>query len=60
MQAENLISHKDDIFSRPKRTWFVTENEKKLAAKAVKVIYLSNLLVKFFLVHVVRKYDSIQ
>ncbi|KAK3444009.1 hypothetical protein EUGRSUZ_A00214 [Eucalyptus grandis] len=35
-KAENLIAHKDDIFSRPKRTWFVTEKEKKLAAKAAK------------------------
>lgn len=61
MQAENLIAHKDDIFSRPKRTWFVTEKEKKLAAKAAKVVYLSNLLVKFFsFVHVVLKYDSIR
>lgn len=60
-KAENLIAHKDDIFSRPKRTWFVTEKEKKLAAKAAKVIYLSDLLVKFFsFVHVVHEHDSIQ
>ncbi|KAL5986032.1 hypothetical protein ACLOJK_028022 [Asimina triloba] len=36
MKAENMIEHKDDIFSRPKRTWFATEKEKKLIAKAAK------------------------
>ncbi|XP_051124355.1 DEAD-box ATP-dependent RNA helicase 28 [Andrographis paniculata] len=35
-KAENMIAHKDEIYSRPKRTWFVTEKEKKLAAKAAK------------------------
>ncbi|GAB4852547.1 DEAD-box ATP-dependent RNA helicase 28 [Ancistrocladus abbreviatus] len=35
-KAENMIEHKDEIFSRPKRTWFVTEKEKKLMAKAAK------------------------
>ncbi|MQM02378.1 hypothetical protein Taro_035144 [Colocasia esculenta] len=35
-KAENMITHKDEIFSRPKRTWFVTEREKKLIAKAAK------------------------
>ncbi|PON73381.1 DEAD-box ATP-dependent RNA helicase [Parasponia andersonii] len=35
-KAENMIAHKDEIFSRPKRTWFVTEKEKKFAAKASK------------------------
>lgn len=37
VQAENMIAHKEEIFSRPKRTWFVTEKEKKLASKAAKV-----------------------
>lgn len=32
-----MIAHKDEIFSRPKRTWFVTEKEKKLSAKEAKV-----------------------
>lgn len=32
-----MIAHRDEIYSRPKRTWFVTEKEKKLAAKAAKV-----------------------
>ncbi|KAJ1375233.1 P-loop containing nucleoside triphosphate hydrolase [Sesbania bispinosa] len=36
-KAENMIAHKEEIFSRPKRTWFVTEKEKKLAATAAKV-----------------------
>ncbi|KAG6785659.1 hypothetical protein POTOM_007232 [Populus tomentosa] len=31
--AENMIPHKDEIFSSPKRTWLVTEREKMLAAK---------------------------
>lgn len=35
-KAENMIAHKDEIYSRPKRTWFLTEKEKKLAAKAAK------------------------
>jgi hypothetical protein len=32
-----MMAHKDDIYSRPKRTWFTTEREKKLLAKAAKV-----------------------
>ncbi|KAJ7963849.1 DEAD-box ATP-dependent RNA helicase [Quillaja saponaria] len=36
MKAENMIAHKEEIYSRPKRTWFVTEKEKKLTAKAAK------------------------
>ncbi|KAJ6681013.1 RNA HELICASE [Salix koriyanagi] len=35
-KAENMIAHRDEIFSRPKRTWFVTEREKMLSAKAAK------------------------
>lgn len=35
-KAENMIEHRDEIFSRPKRTWFITENEKKLMAKEMK------------------------
>nr|GMC50295.1 DEAD-box ATP-dependent RNA helicase 28 [Ipomoea batatas]GMC52206.1 DEAD-box ATP-dependent RNA helicase 28 [Ipomoea batatas]GMC54168.1 DEAD-box ATP-dependent RNA helicase 28 [Ipomoea batatas]GMC56017.1 DEAD-box ATP-dependent RNA helicase 28 [Ipomoea batatas] len=31
-----MIAHKDEIYSRPKRTWFMTEKEKKLVAKAAK------------------------
>ena len=33
-----MIAHREEIYSRPKKTWFVTETEKKLAAKAAKVI----------------------
>jgi len=35
-KAENMIAHRDEIFSRPKRTWFVTEQEKNVVAKAAK------------------------
>ncbi|KAF8659727.1 hypothetical protein HU200_058186 [Digitaria exilis] len=35
-KAENMVAHKDDIYSRPKRTWFASEREKKLLAKATK------------------------
>ncbi|KAM7258647.1 hypothetical protein ACFE04_014388 [Oxalis oulophora] len=35
-KAENLIEHKDEIFARPKKTWFMTEKEKKLAATTAK------------------------
>ncbi|KAK9063650.1 hypothetical protein SSX86_017521 [Deinandra increscens subsp. villosa] len=35
-KAENMITHRDEILSRPKRTWFVTEKEKKLVANAGK------------------------
>ncbi|KAL5778225.1 hypothetical protein ACOSP7_011151 [Xanthoceras sorbifolium] len=35
-KAENMIAHREEIYSRPKRTWFVTEKEKILAAKAAK------------------------
>lgn len=35
-KAENMILHRDEIYSRPKRTWFATEKDKKLIAKSVK------------------------
>ncbi|KAH7663208.1 RNA helicase protein [Dioscorea alata] len=35
-KAENMIKHKEEIFSRPKRTWFATEREKNLIAKAAR------------------------
>ncbi|KAG9146526.1 hypothetical protein Leryth_022588 [Lithospermum erythrorhizon] len=35
-KAENLIAHKDEIYSRPKRTWFITETEKKRIVKEAK------------------------
>ena len=39
LQAENMIEHRDEIYARPKRTWFMTEKEKKLVAKAEKVSF---------------------
>lgn len=42
-----MITHRDEIFSRPKRTWFVTEKEKKLVANAGKVIFLCH--IRFYL-----------
>ncbi|XP_022976906.1 DEAD-box ATP-dependent RNA helicase 28 isoform X1 [Cucurbita maxima] len=35
-KAENMIVHQEEIFSRPKKTWFITDKEKKLVAKAAK------------------------
>ncbi|KAL6851939.1 hypothetical protein ACP4OV_020124 [Aristida adscensionis] len=35
-KAENMIAHRNEIYSRPKRTWFATEREKMLLAKAAK------------------------
>ncbi|XP_021755301.1 DEAD-box ATP-dependent RNA helicase 28-like isoform X2 [Chenopodium quinoa] len=32
-KAENMIEHREEIFSRPKKTWFITEKEKNLIAK---------------------------
>ncbi|XP_039052882.1 DEAD-box ATP-dependent RNA helicase 28-like [Hibiscus syriacus] len=37
-KAENMIAHKDEIYARSKRTWFITEKEKKLVAKEAKKI----------------------
>lgn len=48
-----MIAHKDEIYSRPKRTWFATEKEKKAlanAAKAPDVVYLFTLLTTFVVV----------
>lgn len=33
-----MIEHRDEIYSRPKKTWFLKEKEKKLVAKEAKVI----------------------
>ena len=42
-----MIEHKDEIFSRPKRTWFITEKQKKLIANEMKmkVLSLENFLI---------------
>jgi hypothetical protein len=45
-QAENMIAHRDEIYSRPKKTWFLKEKEKKLVAKEAKVIF--NFIFFFF------------
>lgn len=44
-----MIAHRDEIYSRPKRTWFVTEQEKNVVAKAAKVIffYIMSLNTRF-------------
>ncbi|KAL6284810.1 hypothetical protein ACE6H2_015739 [Prunus campanulata] len=35
-KAENMIAHKDEIYSRPKKTWFQTEKQKKMVVNAAK------------------------
>ncbi|KAI9115597.1 hypothetical protein K1719_013266 [Acacia pycnantha] len=35
-KAENMIEQREEIYSRPKRTWFMIGTEKKQAAKAAK------------------------
>lgn len=35
-KAQNMVEHKDEIYSRPKRTWFESERDKKILAKASK------------------------
>jgi len=39
-RASNLIEHHDEIMSRPKKTWFQNEQEKKAAMKESKRAYL--------------------
>ncbi|KAJ6953454.1 hypothetical protein NC652_005231 [Populus alba x Populus x berolinensis] len=47
-KAENMIPYKDEIFSSPKRTWFVTEREKMLAANFnFQDFILSNTSLRF-------------
>lgn len=33
-RGENIVKHQDEIMARPKRTWFVSEKEKRVAKKA--------------------------
>lgn len=35
-KGENIIAHEDEIYARPRRTWFETEKEKLQAKKAGK------------------------
>lgn len=45
-----MIAHREEIYSRPKRTWFATEKEKKLVAKEAKVTsFLDSVLAVFLL-----------
>jgi ATP-dependent RNA helicase DDX27 len=38
-KGQNMINHEEEIFGRPKRTWFQTEKEKeKSASKFVFVV----------------------
>lgn len=37
-----MIAHKDEIYSRRKKTWFQTEKEKKMVVNAAKVISCFN------------------
>jgi len=37
-KGQNLITHEDEIHSRPKRTWFESEKEKKAAKDAGAVV----------------------
>ncbi|CED85271.1 dead-domain-containing protein [Phaffia rhodozyma] len=39
-KGQNLIEHRDEIMSRPARTWFQSEKEKKAAADASKATYV--------------------
>jgi ATP-dependent RNA helicase DDX27 len=36
-RGENLVKHEDEIMSRPKRTWFESEKEKRIARKTGRV-----------------------
>ena len=31
-KGQNMLEHEDEIFGRPKRTWFQTEKEKEKAS----------------------------
>ena len=43
-QANNILDHEAEIMSRPKRTWFQSEKQKRALAEAVKVSCSSQLL----------------
>lgn len=40
-KGQNMIAHKDEIFSRPARTWFQTTREKRKAkgAKGITIVF---------------------
>lgn len=37
-KAANMLEHESEIFSRPARTWFQSEREKKEIAKRAKAV----------------------
>ena len=50
-RLQNVILHQDEILSRPKRTWFQTENERKLAklSGTGQVYFFNPLFFSFYL-----------
>ncbi|KAN0065130.1 nucleolar DEAD-box protein required for synthesis of 60S ribosomal subunit [Thecaphora frezii] len=45
-KGENLVKHREEILSRPKRTWFQTEKEKEAAKDVSKAEYVSKSSAK--------------
>ncbi|EPQ26976.1 uncharacterized protein PFL1_05611 [Pseudozyma flocculosa PF-1] len=45
-KGENIVKHRDEIMSRPKRTWFQTETEKEAAKDVSKAEYESKSSAK--------------
>jgi hypothetical protein len=41
-KAQNMIEHEDEIFSRPKKTWFMSEKDKQTLKEKSKAEALSN------------------
>lgn len=37
-QAENMMNHETEIYSRPARTWFQTEKQKRAVAEKAKAV----------------------
>ncbi|QRV91378.1 DEAD/DEAH box helicase [Ceratobasidium sp. AG-Ba] len=44
-KGQNMIEHEEEIFSRPKRTWFQTEKEKEKAAAISKQQYQNGFAI---------------
>ncbi|CAI5508480.1 unnamed protein product [Closterium sp. Naga37s-1] len=38
VKAENMLTHRDEIFAKPKRTWFQSKREKEAVAEAAKAV----------------------
>ena len=47
-KGENLIEHRDEIMSRPARTWFQTEKEKK-ASQGESFVFFASVRRSFML-----------